>query len=237
MSFGADCFLDRDREGFKGQIKQTYQDFIVTEIDSQGKLVELIGNKISSENDDKNCQKRKRDKKPKEMIEYERSLELESLEKETPFLTKISESFDNLQECAVSDLEKCLGSEKFMELRDFSLDVEKRKENNKRICVSSTMLKEERRALHKNVRLAYPHLQTVTVQSEQEGDPPSIFAVSDKVYWEFFELLNDRHQVNRLLCFAHWEMRTISSTFDLYVSNADKEKRTKTAIKAFWLIS
>ena len=30
------------------------------------------------------------------------------------------------------------------------------------------MLKEERRALHKNVRLAYPHLQTVTVQSEQE---------------------------------------------------------------------
>lgn len=35
----------------------------------------------------------------------------------------------------MSDLEKCLGSEKFTELRDFSLDVEKRKENNKRICV------------------------------------------------------------------------------------------------------
>lgn len=35
----------------------------------------------------------------------------------------------------MSDLEKCLGSEKFMELRDFSLDVEERKENNKRICV------------------------------------------------------------------------------------------------------
>lgn len=34
--------------------------------------------------------------------------------------------------------------------------------------IASTMLKEERRALHKNVRLAYPHLQTVTVQSEQE---------------------------------------------------------------------
>ena len=30
-----------------------------------------------------------------------------------------------------------------------------------------------------------------------QGDPPSIFAVSDKVYWEFFELLSDRHQVNR----------------------------------------
>lgn len=51
--------------------------------------MELIGNKISSENDDKNCQKRKRDGKPKEMIEYERSLELKSLEKETPFLTKV----------------------------------------------------------------------------------------------------------------------------------------------------
>lgn len=48
---------------------------------------------------------------------------------------QISESFDNLQECAVSDLEKCLGSEKFTELRDFSLDVEERKENNMRICV------------------------------------------------------------------------------------------------------
>ena len=35
----------------------------------------------------------------------------------------------------MSDLEKCLGSEKFTELRDFSLDVEERKENNKRICV------------------------------------------------------------------------------------------------------
>ena len=66
-----------------------YQDFIVTEIDSQGKLVELIGNKISSDNDDKNFQKRKRDGKPKEIIEYERSLELKSLEKETPFLTKV----------------------------------------------------------------------------------------------------------------------------------------------------
>ena len=30
------------------------------------------------------------------------------------------------------------------------------------------MLKEERRALHRNVRLTYPHLQTITVQSEQE---------------------------------------------------------------------
>ena len=35
----------------------------------------------------------------------------------------------------MSDLEKCLGSEKFTELRDFSLDVEERKENNMRICV------------------------------------------------------------------------------------------------------
>lgn len=35
----------------------------------------------------------------------------------------------------MSDLEKCLGSEKFTEFRDFLLDVEKRKENNKRICV------------------------------------------------------------------------------------------------------
>ena len=51
--------------------------------------MELIGNKISSDNDDKNFQKRKRDGKPKEIIEYERNLELKSLEKETPFLTKV----------------------------------------------------------------------------------------------------------------------------------------------------
>ncbi|PFX26657.1 Pseudouridylate synthase 7-like protein [Stylophora pistillata] len=227
MSFGADCFLDCDREGFKGKVKQTYQDFIVTEIDSQGKLVELIAQDISSEIKDKNFQNINRSGKHRESIKNGIHLELKSLNKETPFLAKISESYNNLQKQAVSDLEKCLGSEKFTELRDFSLDAEKRKENNRRICICSTMLKEDRTALHRNVRLAYPHLQTVTIKSEQEGDPPSIFAVRDKVYWEFYELLNNRQQVDRLLCFAHWETRTVPSTFDLNVSSADKQQRTK----------
>ena len=34
------------------------------------------------------------------------------------------------------------------------------------------MTKEERTSLHRNVRLAFPHLQTETVQGEQEVSRP-----------------------------------------------------------------
>ncbi|KAJ7333037.1 pseudouridine synthase [Desmophyllum pertusum] len=223
MSFGAECFLHCEREGFNGQIKQTWQDFVVTEIDTQGKLVELINGNISSaKEDDKDCQTiNRKGSLHKERITSKECSEGKSLEKETPFLMQISESFEELQNNALKDLAKCLSSEKLKELKEFT------RESNRKICIGSKMTKEKRTSLHRNVRLAFPHLLTETIQSEQEGEPPLIFASNDKVYWEFIDLLNDRYQVDRLLCFAHWETRRIPSTLNLDVSCADKQQRTK----------
>ena len=66
-----------------------YQDFVVTEIDSQGQLVELIANNISSANENKNCQNINRNGKHKERIFNEKCSEGKSLEKEMPFLVKV----------------------------------------------------------------------------------------------------------------------------------------------------
>ncbi|KAL9965388.1 hypothetical protein ACROYT_G029183 [Oculina patagonica] len=227
MSFGAECFLHCDREGFKGKIKQTWQDFVVTEIDTQGKLVELIKSKICSANeDDKGHKTIDRKGNDKERTRSKECTE-ENVERETPFLTQISESFEKLQESALNDLGKSLGDTKLKELKVFALYVESNRESNKKICIGSKMTKEDRTSLHRNVRLAFPYLQTQTIQNEQEGDPRLIFAANDKVFWEFIDLLNDRYQVDRLLCFAHWENRRIPSTFNLDVSRADKQQRTK----------
>lgn len=155
-------------------------------------------------------------------------------------MSKISNSLEKLKDGALKDLVKHLSSDKLKELTAFALFVETNRESNKKICFGSELEKEERTSLHRNVRLAFPHLQTETIKNEQEAHHPFIFAGSDRVYWEFYNLLTDRHQVDRLICFAHWEDRRKSSTLNLDVSTADKEKRTtnsQTVIQTFWFIS
>ena len=67
-----------------------WQDFVVTEIDTKGKLVELKNGIISSAKDDEGCQTREGDGKHKEsMTSQECSKKKSIAERETPFLTQV----------------------------------------------------------------------------------------------------------------------------------------------------
>jgi len=150
------------------------------------------------------------------------------MESEAQFITQISDSFKELADGAMKNLSKCLSKTKLKELIEFASFVETYRQSDKKICIGSELTKEERTCLHRNVRLAFPYLQTETIRSEQEKEKTSlIFARSDEVYWEFSDLLSDRDQVDRLLCFAHWQSRRTPATLDIDVSSADKQQRTK----------
>ncbi|CAH3106899.1 unnamed protein product [Porites lobata] len=196
MSFGAECFLCCELNGFKGQIKKTWQDFVVTEIDSQGNQVKLIPGEIVSamenEQDDQSSRSKTKLKKEKrEKQQEEKSLD------DVPFFNKMLDSFEELKDVALKNLEKCLSSEKMIELSEFAMFVETNRDTEKRISLGSVPSKELRTGLHRNIRLAFPHLLTETTKSDQEGQPPLILVGYDKVYWEFSNLLNDRDQVDR----------------------------------------
>ncbi|KAK2566725.1 Pseudouridylate synthase PUS7L [Acropora cervicornis] len=229
MPFGAECYLDCKREGFTGQIKQTHfrwQDFVVTEIDQKGQLVELVRGNIPFAREEQ--QKPLREKKDLTVQgkEKPRKKKIDE-ESDSSFLNQISDSFEMLKDVALKDLTVNLGSSRLQELTEFALLVENNRESDQKLCIGSELSKEERTSLHRSVRLTFPHLKTETIRKAQEGQVPAIFASNDKVYWEFCSLLNDRHQVDRLLCFAHWENRRKPTTLNLNVSGADKEQRTK----------
>ncbi|XP_068732862.1 pseudouridylate synthase PUS7L-like isoform X3 [Montipora capricornis] len=201
-----------------------WQDFVVTEIDQTGQLVELMPGNISSAKEEQ--QNPLNEKKQFQGQNMERQ-EQKRIKSDPPLLTEISGSFERLKDIAMKDLAMSLSSTKLRELTEFALHIENNTECNRKICIGSELSKEERTSLHRNVRLAFPYLQTETITNKQKGQVPSVFASSDKVYWEFNSLLTDRHHVDRLLCFAHWESRRKPSTLNLDVSSADKQQRTK----------
>ena len=78
--------------GYKLNMVCRWQDFIVTEIDTQGNLVELSSSKISSANeDDKDGQTINRNEKHKETMRSKECSEEKStlVERETPFLMQV----------------------------------------------------------------------------------------------------------------------------------------------------
>jgi len=61
------------------------------------------------------------------------------VEREMPFLTQISESFEKLQSNALKDLDRSLGNAKLKELRELALFVESNRNSDKKICIGKNI--------------------------------------------------------------------------------------------------
>ena len=101
---GIECFINQIDEGFECIIKHRYSDFIVNEIDEDGKVVWLIQN-----------EKEKKENEEKIQIESKEKIQIESKEKETkitenPNSNQIKISVSNNFELKFEDVEEIINT-------------------------------------------------------------------------------------------------------------------------------